>query len=295
MASLLDNVEGWLRGLAPAAIAGVQVSGPAHLWTPPAGLPITSGRSGRCRRSCSRGEPVLRGSSYHRVQGGAVVSPDAEPRQPTLFATGYGTVSVTPDVAVLRFYVYRTHPTNHMAAYRAAVDAAQQVIAALREEGLADDALRTVDIETNTRHHTDRQGRRHLIEHEVRYVLEARVRDFELAGKLVGRALAAGASEATLWGFEISDVRELELQAVEHAVRHARERAEAAARAAGVRVGPPLRMNLRLSGRASRYDYRDSFVVYSAGPAEEPAAPISPGQREIGAEVEVTFALEPSG
>ncbi|QBS36705.1 DUF541 domain-containing protein [Thermaerobacter sp. FW80] len=223
------------------------------------------------------------------------MSPDAEPCQPTLFATGYGTVSVTPDVAVLRFYVYRTHPTNHMAAYRAAVDAAQQVVAALKDEGLDDDSLRTVDIETDTRYRTDRQGRRHLIEHEVRYVLEVRVRDFELAGRLLGRALAVGASEASLWGFEVSDVRELELRAVEQAVLHARERAEAAVRAAGVRLGPPLRMNLRLSGRGGRYGYRDSFVVYSAGPGEEPSAPISPGQREIGAEVEVNFALEMNG
>ncbi|GAB6876946.1 SIMPL domain-containing protein [Thermaerobacter litoralis] len=222
------------------------------------------------------------------------MSPDAESRQPTLFATGYGRVSVTPDVAVLRFYVYRTHPTNHMVAYREAVAAAQQVIAALRDEGLADDDLRTVDIETNTHYHTDRQGRRHLIEHEVRYVLEARARDFELAGKLIGRALAVGASEATLWGLEVSDVRDLELQAVAEAVRHARERAEAAARAAGVRLGPPLRMNLRLSGHGGRYGYRDSYAVYAAGPADEASAPITPGKRDIGAEVEVTFALEPN-
>ncbi|ADU52020.1 protein of unknown function DUF541 [Thermaerobacter marianensis DSM 12885] len=219
---------------------------------------------------------------------------DAESRQPTLFATGYGKVSVTPDVAVLRFYVYRTHPTNHMVAYRAAVDAAQQVIAALREEGLADDALRTVDIETSTRHHTDRQGRRRLIEHEVRYVLEARVRDFELAGKLLGRALAVGASEATLWAFEISDVRELELQALEQAVRHARERAEVAARAPGVRLGPPVQMNLHLGRRGGRYSYRDSYSVYAAEPADAPSAPITPGQHDISAEVEVTFALEPN-
>ena len=223
------------------------------------------------------------------------MSSNAEFPQPTLSTTGYGTISVTPDVAVLRFYVYRTHPTDHMVAYREAVDAAQQVIAALKDEGVGDDSIRTVDIDTDTRYHTDRQGRRHLVEHAVRYVIEVRVRDFDLAGKLLGRALAVGASEASLWGFEVSDVREVELQAVAEAVRHARQRAEAAARAAGVRVGQPLRMQLHLSGRGSRYGDRDSFVAYSAGPADEPSAPITPGQREIGAEVEVTFALKMSG
>ena len=217
---------------------------------------------------------------------------DAEHNRPTIFVTGYGNVQITPDIAVLRFYVHRVHPEDPLAAYRSAANAAQQVIATLREEGVADEDMATVDVETDTRYHTDRQGRRHLMEHVVRYILEARVRDLEGAGRLIGRALAAGASEASLWSFEISNRRQLERQALASAMRHARERAAVVAEAAGVQLGMPVQISVESSSYGRRHRSYEA-AVYASAPADEPSVPVHPGQAEITARVEVTYAIEP--
>ena len=116
---------------------------------------------------------------------------------------------------------------------------------------------------------------------------EARVtvRDLAKVGPVLDRVLAAGSNTLRSLSFEKDDPTPEQARALAAAYASARAKAEALARAAGVTLGEVVTVSA--GGQVRPFP-----MVRSAMAMDKAAgAPVSPGEVEIGASVDVTFAI----
>lgn len=114
------------------------------------------------------------------------------------------------------------------------------------------------------------------------------VRRLEGAGRVVDRAVGAGATSVEGPAFGVSDAQEVYRRTLAAAFAEARRKAERLAAEAGVVLGPPLR--IRESGfedfeRASG----DDESLAESGAQVQAGTTVAPGRTRIAASVAVTF------
>ncbi len=203
----------------------------------------------------------------------------------TLHVSGEGRVSVQPDVAVVYAGVTATgkelpRVTNDANA------AMRRVLDAVGKAGIP-----AKDVQT-TRHDVsvDRdwsisKGPRPVTGYTVTDEVRITVRDLARVGPVIDRVLAAGSNTLRSLSFEKDDPTPEQGRALAAAYASARAKAEALARAAGVTLGEVVTMS---AGGAAR----PIPLMRSAMAMEKSdGAPVSPGEVEIGASVDVTFAI----
>lgn len=111
-----------------------------------------------------------------------------------------------------------------------------------------------------------------------------RLTDPELIGRLVSRA--AGELDARIDGprWQIAPDDPVRLEAAREAAREAERKARAYAEGIGAKLGRPLRMS-------EPEDWHGARAMAAAGGGSEHVA-IDPGEHEVFASIEVTFALK---
>ncbi|MCI0547354.1 MAG: SIMPL domain-containing protein [Candidatus Rokubacteria bacterium] len=165
----------------------------------------------------------------------AQMPPGPPPRPPGLEATGEGTVSEPPDLALASLGVTTQAPSAKEAmAQNAAV--AQKVVAALRAAGLiAPDAIRTQGINLSPMMEGKPGERQTLVGYRASNQLEIQT-PLAMLGPAFDAALAAGATDIGAQRFALASRERAELRALELAVIDARARVETMARALGKKV-----------------------------------------------------------
>lgn len=220
-----------------------------------------------------------------RAQRADVDAP--EPRTVTVQATA--TAEREPDLAIVDAAVETFAEDARTAASRNA-EITADVIAALRDAGVAEDRIRTVGYNVQPEYEFERtpEGRdRRLVGYRVTNTVEATVDEPDGTGPVIDAAIDAGADRIARLRFELADRAALRRVAMRRAVARAREDAEAIADAAGLRLGPLLRVT---TGATSDGPPRP---VMMAAPRAEAAAPtpVEPGRLEVGATVTAVYEL----
>jgi uncharacterized protein YggE len=198
----------------------------------------------------------------------------------TVTASGAGTTQ-----AVMSFGV-STMSANAKSALDEAAKSAEQIAAALKKQGIADEDIQTQDVSLYPQT-VDQGGKQVITGYQASLSVRVKVRDIAKLGEVISAANAAGANDISGPAFTIDDPAPARAKAIEEAVADARKSAEAMAKAAGKSVGAVLSMSSSDVGLVPGPMYSASDM---AGAAKD--VPIEPGQLDITASVVVVFELK---
>jgi uncharacterized protein YggE len=201
---------------------------------------------------------------------------------PGITVIGSGTAKAVPDVADWSFGV-QADASTATAALAAAGKETRQIVAALRDAGVAKEDLRTEQVSLYPRTSDDGLS---VIGYSASSSVSATVRDLSKAGSVVDAAVGAGANQVSGPNLRVSDNRAQYRSAVDAAMDDARARAQALAAKAGVTLGEPIA--IVENGRSSP---GPMYGAYDRAAGAESAVPIEPGVDQISAMLTVTFAI----
>jgi uncharacterized protein YggE len=212
----------------------------------------------------------------------------AEPPPPaprTLHVTGEARVTASPDVAVLHVGV-ETPGTDLSRTTREAAMAMKKVLAALADAGVAPKDVQTTlhDVRVERPWQNGKPGP--ITGYTVIDQVRVTVRDLARLGPTIDRVTAAGANALHALTFKKDDLSAERARALAAAYGMARAKAEALARAADVTLGEPLQL-----GEASQQQTLPVPMAMARAQVAGPETPISGGELEISATVDVTYAI----
>ena len=206
----------------------------------------------------------------------------AQAADKTVTVTGEASVSVAPDIAVIRIGVSSLGKTA-----REASDANSQkmttVLGAIKGSGIADKDVQTSRLTLQPQYDANKAGPARLLGFQVTNQVTVKIRDIDKLPNILDKAIGAGANEMSGIEFIVSEQSKLLDQARDEAIADARRKADLYAKAAGAKLGPVV-----------------AIVEEGASPPRPIAAafrasgvPVAPGERELRAVVTVSFELKP--
>jgi len=163
------------------------------------------------------------------------------------------------------------------------------VLAALKAAGIAEKDIQTmnysIQFERYPQMGIEAPGTQPEPQYRVSNMVNVIVRDLEAVDEVLDAAIEAGANN--IWGvtFSLEDPKTAQADARADAIADAKSRAQALADLGGVKLGPVMSISEALGGG----------VVYSPAVMERAAlsaGSISPGEVEIGYQVQVSYFIE---
>jgi uncharacterized protein YggE len=208
----------------------------------------------------------------------------------TLGVSGIGEVSLAPDMATLRIGV-ETRADSAAAAVAANNEAAQAIIATVKENGIPAEDIQTANFSVSPVYdeasYQRPEGPR-IVGYQATNQVVARARDLDRLPGLLDATVGSGANRIDGLEFGLADDTAALDEARRLAVRDARRKAELYAEAAGVRLGPIRSISEAGGGPLPIYD--------RAMRAEAAASvPIERGQTTVTATVHMVWEIEQSG
>lgn len=232
---------------------------------------------------------------------GSHASPADAPEGVTV--TGQGRAPGQPDTLQVTVGVEVSRP-GVAEAFDDAAAAADRVLAAIREQGVEEEDIRTRDFSVHPEREPPRppdepvgpeghppvppHGPPEVSGYLVRNVVEVTVDDVDQAGQLLTAVTEAGGDDIRVQGlrFVLEDEDDLLEAAREDAFADARSKAEHYAELAGAELGELVSV-ADLSGPSP-----PPPPALGTAPLEGLEPPVLPGEQEIGVQVRATWALE---
>lgn len=202
---------------------------------------------------------------------------------------GNGSASGEPDIAVISLGVEALADSVADAREEAA-RAIAAVAGELREAGVADDDIRTSSFSISPRYDY-RSDRQQLLGYRVANTISVTARDLSGVGSLIDRAAAAGGDAARVDGvsFRVEDASALEREARINAVEDAKAKAALYAEQLGVALGEVTDAR---EAEFGAYPVAESRIQFAAADAASAPTQLFPGEYEVSARVQATFAIE---
>lgn len=197
---------------------------------------------------------------------------------------GQGVVTADPDMAIISLGVTREARTAS-AAMDAASAATLEVLASIRQAGVAQRDVQTSSVDLSPRWDQSQNGRPILSGYVASNTLSVRVRALDELGSLLDSAVGTGANTTNGLTFTVAEPRRLEDEARALAVRDARARAELLAEAAGVTLGQVV--TISEAGVAMP----PSPLMRAAAMEQSMAVPVATGEVEYRVSVDVVFDI----
>ncbi len=223
--------------------------------------------------------PIIANS---HVQG---ADPTGTPEH-TITVSGTGDVSVAPDVADVYLGISVTMPTAK-AARDAAATSMTAVLAAVKQDGVADKDIVTTNVSLNPVYDYSSGGSSgKLTGYQYTNTVKATVRDLTRVPNVLDDAVAAGATTVQGISFRLDDPTSVDAQARQLAMADARSKANALAQAAGVSI----------QGVASISEVTSSSPIIEYAPTASVAqnsvsTPIQTGTTDISVQVTVSYLI----
>lgn len=216
-------------------------------------------------------------------------SPVGQP-SPRISVTGEGEVGVAPDMAILNLTVLREGETAR-AALSANSEAMKQVLAALKEAGVAERDLQTSGLSIQPRFAQpgkERNVEPKIIGYTVSNAVTVRVRKLGDAGAILDKAVSLGVNQGGGIVFLKDDLKPTLTEARKLAVADAVARAKTLAEAADIKLGKILSIEEQsIMPRPMPY----------GGPmrmaASDAAVPLASGENTYRTQVNVVFEIAP--
>jgi len=197
--------------------------------------------------------------------------------------TGEATVSVAPDMAVIRIGVSSQGKTAREAS-EANAKQMIAVLAAIKDAGIADRDVQTSRLSLQPQYDPNKGGTARLLGFQATNQVTVKIRDIDKLPTILDRAIAAGANEMSGIEFVVSEQSKLLDQARAEAIADAHRKAELYARAAGAKVGPVM----AISEEGSSPPMPRLSQAMRAG-----SVPVAPGEQTLRAVVTVSYELAP--
>jgi len=209
----------------------------------------------------------------------------------TMIVVGEGRVQASPDIATANIGVTAV-ATTVVSATQQVSQTMSDVLDALMAQGVAQEDIQTTSYSINLIDGVFGPGQDEDGEQPQRYQVtnsvQMTIRDIGAIGTTMDAAVEAGANQVFGVGFDVSNREELVLQALEEAVQNAEERAQRLATLTGVELGPIVSVS-QVIGAQGLFGVAAEAGLGVGGAAP---GPISPGQLEIVAQLQVTYTLQ---
>jgi hypothetical protein len=205
----------------------------------------------------------------------------------TITVLGEGTVATQPDVAQIQVGV-EVKGDNAQEASAEAAETMDAILAALAKAGVATKDIQTTgyNIWVEQRMGPDGATTDEVIYH-VGNSVSVTVRDLDTVGDVLDAAIAAGANSVFGVNFSVDDPDEVMAEARSLAAEDALARAEELAGLHGVALGEVVSVSEVINGMAvPMFESVNASMGLGGG-----AGPISPGQLEMTARLQVVYAI----
>jgi uncharacterized protein len=214
-------------------------------------------------------------------------------REPQINVSGEGEVAIAPDMAIVSLTVLREAETAE-AALAANNAAMRDVVAALREQGIAERDVQTSQFQiyprykrTEMKDNVIEEGE--IIGYQVSNGLTVRVRDLAKVGGILDQTVKLGVNKGGQISFSNDDPEAALTEARKEAMAQALAKARTLTEAAGVKLGRILEINENSVRPMPQTMMR---MAMSKDMAAE-AVPVSAGENTYTVNVNVSFALQP--
>ena len=213
--------------------------------------------------------------------------PQAQPGQ--ISVLGDGLITASPNVARVTLGVDVRQDT--LAGTLAEANSRMAtVIQKLKDAGIADDRIRTINFSVNPVY--DNQNNQQTLRgYQVQNIVEARDSDLKNLGALVDQVVSAGATRVNSISFESDNPGALKDQARDQAMQNALAKAQQLARAAGVSLGKAIIIEESDASGATPVPFARAAAPQAAL-ANSDSVPIQAGQLEVRTNVRVVYAIQ---
>lgn len=213
---------------------------------------------------------------------------DSRAQQRTLSVSGEGEVRSAPDMASINVGVV-TQADEAAAAVEQNNQAMQQLIATLKEQGVAEKDIQTVEFSVTPQYRRDRPDQQQpptIVGYQVTNSVQIRVHKLQDLGGVLDLVVQQGANQINSISFSIQEPAPLLDEARRKAVADARRKAETYAQAADVRLGKILTLDDASASIPRPYMQRGGRLA-----AAEASVPIQAGEQSLTARVSLTFEI----
>lgn len=216
----------------------------------------------------------------------------AEDKIPTLSVTGTGTVSGSPDMAVISIGTV-SEAEDAVTALEKNTTSTTAFISALKAAGIEAKDLQTSNfsVEPNivypSNKSSTRPNRPTIVGYTVRNMVTVRVRDLKLIGNVLNEAVTLGANSISGPNFSVDDPATLQAEARQMAMKAAMAKARDYAEAAGIELGLVQQIS-----EQGGFQPRPEAMMMSRSSADSAAVPVEAGEVSYSATVAVIWALK---
>jgi uncharacterized protein len=204
----------------------------------------------------------------------------------TVSVNGHGSVAVAPDTASVTVGVSITDETL-AGAQATASERMAAILDTLREQGVANEDIQTVNYSVNVIQNFDSQGLpSDVSQFQVSNQVNVTIRQLDQVGPILDAAVEAGANSIYGVNFYVEDTSAVASEARQLAVQDAQARAEELAGAAGLSVGSVISITETYGPSPMPLGRGGSAVM-----AESADLPIEAGSTVITVDVVVVYEL----
>lgn len=210
----------------------------------------------------------------------------------SLSVSATGTANVAPDMAVLNLAVQREGKTARL-ALNANNKAMGEVLAAMREAGIADRDLQTSNFNIQPRYFYPKPSRGEqkppkIVGYVVHNALTVRVRKLDELGAILDRSVTLGVNSGGGVSFTTDNPDAAIEAARKDAVKRAIAKAQTLTEAAGVRLGRLV----DLSESSRRAPRPQPMARLKSAAARDESVPMAAGENSYSVSVNMRWALE---
>jgi hypothetical protein len=215
----------------------------------------------------------------------AAQEPTQQPNTITVNATAM--VERQPDRARLRIAVVSEGATAS-AASQANANLMTQVITALRDNGIAGDAVRTTSLQIHPQYARSQGDAPRIIGYSATNMVEATIDSIARIGAITDAVISAGANRIAGVSFELTNPDAARAEALTRAMGKARLEAEAIAAAAQRTLGPVLTVAVEPDHGMPMFR---GFDTARAEMAQAVETPVEAGTIQVSASVRVVYFM----
>ncbi|MDR4948539.1 SIMPL domain-containing protein [Neobacillus cucumis] len=196
--------------------------------------------------------------------------------------TGEGTIHLQPDTASVNLGII-TEMKELLAAQQQNSKDVAKVIEALRKLGIPANLIQTSDYRIETEYDYD-QGKQLFRDYKINHLLQVKIEDLSLIGKVVDTAVQNGVNFVSNIQFSLKDKDSFYLQALNLALNNATEKAKTIASNLNVTLIPTPSSVVEAGSTAQPIHFQAEALMKGTS-----STPIEPGQVKISAVIAAEF------
>jgi uncharacterized protein YggE len=205
----------------------------------------------------------------------------------TINVAGTGEITVTPDIAYLYLGVVTDKPTT-IEAQNANSIAMNKVIAAIKNEGILDEDIKTNDYSISPKYDYDKNtGTSTLVGYTVSNTLKVTIKDITKVGRVLDKAVESGANIANRISFGISDYEKYYNMALQKALSNAQGKAQTISSFFGLKLSMPVKIIENSYGLP--YEYPIAFTTKEAFSDSMVSTSIQSGVYKVKADISLVY------